>query len=69
MKAPAHAGSRGILPPRLAGYLFTSSLFLPLQKRRRPSRSDGSYCEKGVASSGEKTVSRVLPASAIIPSH
>src|SRR5258708_7607583 len=28
------------------------------QKRRRPSRSDGGSCEKGVRSSGEKFVSR-----------
>jgi hypothetical protein len=27
-----------------------------LQKRRRPSRSDGGSCEKGVPSSGEKIV-------------
>lgn len=70
MKYPAHAGSRGIC--RLAGSLplyFISSLFLPLQKRRRPSRSDGNCCEKGVASSGEKTSSTALPSPGIIPSH
>jgi hypothetical protein len=39
----------------LRRYFFTS-LLLPLQKRRRPSRSDGGCCEKGVPSSGEKIV-------------
>jgi hypothetical protein len=30
------------------------------EKRRRPFRSDGGYCEKGVPSSGEKLVSIAL---------
>ncbi len=57
-RRPAH-----VVFCRLAGSLrlyFTSSLFLPLHKRRRHSRSDGSCCEKGVASSGEKLVLTVV---------
>jgi len=38
-------------------------------KRQRPFRSDGGCCEKGVASSGEKTVSTALPSPGIVPSH
>ena len=39
---------------------FVTSLLPYVQKRRRPSRSDGGSCEKGVPSSGEKIVSTVL---------
>src|SRR5712692_10115683 len=41
----------------LLRYFLTSS-FLRLQKRLHPSRSDGGSCEKGVPSSGEKSVCR-----------
>src|SRR6266403_2525689 len=57
-RMPAHA-----VFCRLAGSLplyFSASLFLLLQKLRRPSRSDGGSGEKGVASSGEKLVLAVL---------
>ena len=41
-------------------YLLNLLCILYLQKRQRPSRSDGGSCEKGVPSSGEKIVSTVL---------
>jgi hypothetical protein len=48
---------------------FIASLFDYLQKRRRPSRSDGGCCEKGVSSSGEKTAWTALPSVEVISSH
>jgi len=53
---PPHAG-RSTQRVSFYRYVVTSLLpFFHLQKRQRPSRSDGGCCEKGVPSSGEKIV-------------
>jgi hypothetical protein len=49
----------------LRRYTFTS-FFLPLQKRQRPSRSDGGCCEKGMPSSGEKLVKQLAENSGVV---